>query len=105
MKIRKDDQVEVISGKDRGTRGRVLRVSRPNSMVLVEGVNLIKRHTRANPQKNVQGGIVEREAEIHVSNVMLVDPDTDKPTRVGSKVLEDGSRVRIAQRSGAVLDK
>ncbi len=105
MKIRKNDQVEVISGKDRGTRGRVLRVERPNSMVLVEGVNLIKRHTRANPQKNVQGGIVEREAAIHVSNVMLVDPDTDKPTRVGSKVLEDGSRVRVAQRSGAVLDK
>ena len=105
MKIRKDDQVEVISGKDRGTRGRVLRVSRPNSMVLVEGVNLVKRHTRANPQKNIQGGIVEREAEIHVSNVMLVDPDTDKPTRIGSKVLEDGSRVRIAKRSGAVLDK
>jgi large subunit ribosomal protein L24 len=105
MKIRKDDQVEVISGKDRGTRGRVLRVSRPNSMVLVEGVNVIKRHTKANPQKNIQGGIVEREAEIHVSNVMLVDPDSDKTTRIGSKVLEDGSRVRVARRSGAVLDK
>ncbi len=105
MKIRKNDQVEVISGKDRGTRGRVLRVSRSSSRVLVEGVNVIKRHTRANPQKNIQGGIVEREAEIHVSNVMLVDPDTDKPSRIGSKVLEDGSRVRIARRSGAVLDK
>jgi large subunit ribosomal protein L24 len=105
MNIRKNDQVEVISGKDRGTRGRVLRVSRANSTILVEGVNVIKRHTRANPQKNIQGGIVEREAEIHVSNVMLVDPDTDKPTRVGSKVLEDGSRVRVAKRSGAVLDK
>ena len=105
MKIRKDDQVEVISGKDRGTRGRVLRVSRPNSTVLVEGVNIVKRHTRANPQKNIQGGIVQREAMIHVSNVMLVDPDTDKPTRIGSKILEDGSRVRVAKRSGAVLDK
>lgn len=105
MKIRKNDQVEVISGKDRGSRGRVLRVSRRNSTVLVEGINMIKRHTRANPQKNVQGGIVEREAEIHVSNVMLVDPDSDKTTRIGSKVLEDGSRVRIARRSGAVLDK
>ena len=105
MKIRKNDQVEVISGKDRGTRGRVLRVSRPNSRVLVEGVNVIKRHTRANPQKNIQGGVVEREAEIHVSNVMLIDPDTDKPSRIGSKALEDGSRVRITRRSGAVLDK
>ena len=105
MKIRKDDQVVVISGKDKGTRGRVLRVSRPDSKVLVEGVNMVKRHTKANPQKNVQGGIVEREAEIHVSNVLLIDPDTDKATRIGSKVLEDGSRVRIAKRSGAVLDK
>lgn len=105
MKIRKNDQVEVISGKDRGTRGRVLKVARGRSMVLVEGVNKIKRHTRPNPQKNIQGGIVEREAEIHVSNVMLVDPDTDKPTRLGSKVLEDGTRVRITRRSGAVVDK
>jgi large subunit ribosomal protein L24 len=105
MKIRKNDTVVVISGKDRGTRGRVLQVSHPNSRVLVEGVNIIKRHTKANPQKNIQGGLVEREAMIHVSNVLILDPDTDKPSRIGSKILEDGSRVRISRRSGAVLDK
>jgi large subunit ribosomal protein L24 len=105
MKIRKNDTVVVISGKDRGARGRVLQVSRSASKVLVEGVAIIKRHTKANPQKNIQGGLVERESMIHVSNVMILDPDTDKPSRIGSKVLEDGSRVRISRRSGAVLDK
>ena len=105
MKIRKNDTVVVISGKDRGTRGRVLQVSHPTSKILVEGVSIIKRHTKANPQKNIQGGLVERESMIHISNVMILDPDTDKPSRIGSKVLEDGSRVRISRRSGAVLDK
>ncbi len=105
MKIRKNDTVAVISGKDRGARGRVLQVSLSTSRVLVEGVNMVKRHTRPNPQKNIQGGIVEREAMLHVSNVQIVDPDTDRPTRIGMKVLDDGSRVRIARRSGAVLDK
>ncbi len=105
MKIRKNDSVVVISGKDRGTRGRVLQVMPSTSRILVEGVNIIKRHTKANPQKNIQGGVVEREAMIHVSNVMIYDPDTEKPSRIGSKILQDGSRVRIARRSGAVLDK
>jgi len=73
--------------------------------VIVEGVNLIKRHTRPNPQKNIKGGIVEREAAIHASNVMLIDPDTNEPTRIGSKKLQDGSRVRIGRKSGAVVDK
>jgi large subunit ribosomal protein L24 len=73
--------------------------------VVVEGVNVIKRHTRPNPQKQVKGGIVEREAAIHVSNVMLVDPDSSKPTRVGRKTLDNGSRVRVSRRSGSVLDK
>ena len=72
---------------------------------MVEGVNLIKRHTRPNPQKNIKGGIVEREAAIHASNVMLVDPDTNEPTRIGKKVLSDGTRVRIGRKSGAVIDK
>ncbi len=75
------------------------------SRVVVEGVGLIKRHTRPNPQKNIKGGIVEREAPIHVSNVMLVDPDTNEPTRLGSKTLPDGRRVRISRKSGAVVDK
>ena len=73
--------------------------------MLVEGVQMVKRHTRPNPQKNVKGGILEKEAPIHLSCVMPVDPETKKPTRVGGRVLEDGSRVRVAVRSGAILDK
>jgi large subunit ribosomal protein L24 len=105
FQIRKNDQVVVRAGKDRGKRGRVLIVMPEKSRVVVEGVGLIKRHTRPNPQKNIKGGIVEREAPIHVSNVMLVDPDTNEPTRLGSKTLPDGTRVRISRKSGAVVDK
>ncbi len=105
MSIRKNDQVMVRAGKDRGKKGRVLSVIPDRNRVIVEGVNLIKRHTRPNPQKNIKGGIVEREASIHASNVMLLDPDTNEPTRVGKKVLADGSRVRIGRKSGAVVDK
>lgn len=105
FQIRKNDQVVVRAGKDRGKRGRVLSVLPEKNRVIVEGVNLIKRHTRPNPQKNIQGGIVEREGAIHASNVMLVDPETNAPTRLGSKTLPDGSRVRISRKSGAVVDK
>ena len=103
--IRKNDNVLVVTGKDRGKRGRVLQVLPERNRVVVEGVNIVKRHTRPNPQKNIKGGIVEREAAIHASNVMLVDPDTNEPTRVGKKVLSDGTRVRIGRKSGAVVDK
>ena len=103
--VRKNDEVIVIGGKDRGKRGRVLQVLPEKNRVLVEGVNMIKRHTRANPQKNVKGGIIEREAAIHASNVMPIDPDSGKPTRVGRKVLDDGRRVRISRRTGGVMDK
>src|SRR5262245_39769245 len=105
MSIRKNDQVVVRAGKDRGKKGRVLSVIPGRNRVIVEGVNLIKRHTRPNPQKNIKGGIVEREASIHASNVMLLDPESNEPTRVGTKVLADGSRVRIGRKSGAVVDK
>jgi large subunit ribosomal protein L24 len=105
MKIKKGDTVEVIAGKDAGKQGRVLRVDRDSQRVVVEGVNMIKRHTRPNPQKRVQGGIVEREAPIHHSNVMVVSPDSGKRTRVGTKVLDDGRRVRVAKVDGAILDR
>lgn len=105
FQIRKNDQVVVRAGKDRGKRGRVLSVLPEKNRVIVEGVNLIKRHTRPNPQKNIKGGIVEREGAIHASNVMLVDPETNAPTRLGSKTLPDGSRVRISRKSGVVVDK
>jgi large subunit ribosomal protein L24 len=103
--IRKNDTVVVRVGRDKGKRGRVLRVLPDKSRLFVEGVNLVKRHTRPNPQKNIKGGIVEREASIHVSNVMLVDPDTNEPTRIGYRFLSDGHKVRIGRRSGEVVDK
>ena len=103
--IRKNDMVAVRTGKDRGKRGRVIRVIADKSRVIVEGVNVIKRHTRPNPQKNIKGGIVEREASIHVSNVLLLDPDTNEPTRLGMKIMPDGHRVRISRKSGTVVDK
>ncbi len=102
-RIRKNDIVQVISGKDRGKRGRVLRVMPSRSLVLVEGINIQKRHTRPNPQRNVKGGILEKEGPIHASNVQLVDPQTDRPTRVGMRRLEDGTLVRVAKRCGTTL--
>ena len=105
MKIRKGDTVEVISGKDAGKRGRVLVADPGRQRVVVEGVNMIKRHTRPNPQKRIQGGIVEREAPIHVSNVMVVSPDSGRPTRVGYKILDDGRKVRVSKTDGAILDR
>jgi len=105
MKIKKGDNVEVIAGKDAGKKGRVLRIDRDRDRVVVEGVNMIKRHTRPNPQKKIQGGIVEREAALHVSNVMVVSPDSGRPTRVGYKILDDGRKVRVSKVDGAILDR
>ena len=98
-KIRTGDQVEVISGVHAGARGKVLRVWPDQNRALVEGVNVVKRHTRPN-QQNQQGGIIEKEAPLHVSKLMLIDPQTDERTRVRIERLDDGSRVRIAVKSG-----
>ena len=103
MKIRKGDRVKVIAGRSKGKVGDVLRVLPAESRVVVSGVNMIKRHTK--PNRNEQGGIVEREAAIHVSNVALIDPKSDKPTKVGFKFLEDGRKVRFARASGETLDR
>ncbi len=105
IRLRKNDLVEVISGRDAGKRGKVLVVLPGKGRVVVQGVNFIKRHTRPNPNRNIKGGIAEREAPIHVSNVMIVSPDDDKKTRIGSKLLPDGRKVRISRRGGEVLDK
>ena len=105
IRLRKGDLVEVIAGKDRGKRGRILKVLRERARVIVQGVGFIKRHTRPNPQRNIKGGIAEREAPIHVSNVMIVSPEDDRRTRIGARLLEDGSKARIARRGAAVLDK
>ena len=102
MKLRKGDEVRVVGGEDRGKTGKILKVFRDKNRVTVEGVNFIRRHTRPS-QSNPQGGIVEREAPVHASNVMVVDPRSGRPTRVGARVLEDGTRDRIARRSGEVL--
>lgn len=104
MRIRKDDEVIVISGKDKGKTGKVLATYPKKNSVVVEGVNFIKKHTRANPQKNIKGGVVERESALHVSNLMVIDPESSRPTRVSYKRLEDGRKVRVAKRSGAMLD-
>ncbi len=105
MKVRKGDMVEVITGKDRGKRGKVLRVDRSTNRAIVEGVAMIKRHTKPNPQRRVQGGIVEREAPLDMSNLMVVSPESGSRTRVGFKVLEDGRKVRYAKVDGAILDR
>ena len=104
IRLKKNDLVEVITGRDRGKRGKVLQVLPEKGRVVVQGVNFIKRHTRPNPQRNIKGGVAEREAAIHVSNVMVV-ADDDRRTRIGTKTLADGRKVRISRRTGEVLDK
>ncbi len=105
IRLKKNDLVEVIAGKDTGKRGRILKVLREKGRVIVQGVGFIKRHTRPNPQRNIKGGIAEREAPIHVSNVMIVSSDDDKRTRIGARTLADGRKVRVGRRGGEVLDK
>ena len=101
LSIKKNDQVLVTTGKDRGTRGRVLRVLADKGKAIVERVNMIKRHTRPNPNKGVQGGILEREAPIQVSNLKVICPECGKPSRMGRKRLEDGRGVRVCKQCDA----
>jgi len=101
-RIRKGDQVTVITGKSKGQKGEVSRVA--GDRVFVTNLNLVKRHTKPNPQANQPGGIIEREASIHISNVQLVNSATGKGERVGFKVLEDGRKVRVFRKSGEVVD-
>jgi large subunit ribosomal protein L24 len=108
IRIKADDEVIVIGGKDRGKRGKVLRVEPKLGRVFVEGLNIVKRHQRprqvAGAQRDEQvGGVIEKEGPIHISNVMLIDPKDDKPTRIGVEV-QEGKRMRVAKRSGTRLD-
>ncbi|ACJ32500.1 50S ribosomal protein L24 [Anoxybacillus sp. LAT_35] len=103
MHVKKGDKVQVISGKDKGKQGVILAAFPKKNRVLVEGVNIVKKHVKPS-QANPQGGIINQEAPIHVSNVMPLDPKTGLPTRVGYKVV-DGKKVRYAKRSGEILDK
>ena len=101
IKIKRNDQVEVIAGKDKGKRGRVLRVLAEKNRLLVEGVMMVKKHVKPNPQKNIKGGIAEQEATIHISNVMIVDAE-GKRTRVGARI-EGDKKVRVSKASGSVI--
>jgi large subunit ribosomal protein L24 len=103
--IRRNDTVIVTAGKDSGKRGRVLKVLPLKNRLVVEGVNMIKRHTRPNPQRNIKGGIVEREASLHASNVQLVCPECGKTTRIGHRILNDGRKIRVCRKCEGVVDK
>lgn len=103
LKIKKGDRVIVISGRDKGLKGDVLKVLRKENRAFVQGVNMIKRHQRAT--QTTGGGIIEKEAAIHISNLAHLDPDDDKATRVGYKFLDDGRKVRFAKRSGEIIDR
>ena len=103
--IRKNDNVLVVTGKDRGKRGRVLKVLPEKNRVIVEGVNIIKRHTKPNPGRQIKGGLVEREAPLHASNVQIVCPECGKATRIRRKILGDGRKVRICRKCEGVVDK
>ena len=104
-KLKADDTVIVISGKDKGRTGKILRVEPSKDRVYVEGVNIVKRHTRPNPARpNAQVGVIEREGPVHVSNVALLDPKDRKATRVGTRRTEDGKRMRVTKSSGTEID-
>lgn len=105
ISLRKGDNVRVMSGSDAGKSGRVLSINPRKNTVIVEHANIIKRHTRPNPSKNIKGGIVEREASINISNVMIVCSGCGKHSRIGRNVLPDGSKVRVCKRCGTTLDK
>ena len=103
-KIRKGDEVVVLAGRNRGQRGNVLSVHAGNDRIVVEGVNVVKRHTKPNPQQGTSGGIIEKEMPIHASNVALFNPITGKGDRVGARKLEDGRKVRFFKSTGEVVD-
>lgn len=103
LKIKKGDNVVVISGRDKGKRGEVLRVFPDENRVIVQGIHIARRHTR--PRFGEPGGIIDKELTIHVSNVAHIDPRSSQPTRVGYRILDDGRKVRVARRSGEVIDK
>ncbi len=101
FKVKKGDTVQILSGKNKGARGQILEVRKEKNRVLVQGVNMVKRHQKAT--QTTQGGIISKEASIHVSNVALIDPKSDKPTKVGYKIDKDGTKTRVARKSGATI--
>jgi large subunit ribosomal protein L24 len=105
FRVRRNDTVVVLSGKNKGRTGRVLRVFPSEGRAIVEGVNFVRKHTKANPQKNIKGGILERESPIDTSNLMIVCGECGKPSRVGHRIFDDGKKVRTCRRCNGILDK
>ena len=105
LHIKKADEVVVLAGKDRGKRGKVLRIAKGGERAVVENLNMLKRHTRPNPQQNLKGGVVERESPLRLSNLMVICRECSKPTRVGYKLLTDGQKVRICKKCEGTIDK
>lgn len=105
LHIKREDEVVVLAGKDRGKKGKVLRISAGGKRAVVENINMLKRHTRPNPQKNIQGGVVERESPIQLSNLMVICRECGKPTRVSYTWLSDGKKVRECKKCGGTIDK
>lgn len=105
LHIKKEDQVQVLAGRDKGKTGRVLRVFPARGRAIVENINVVRRHTRQNPQRNIQGGIVEREAPIHLSNLKVLCPECNAAVRVGVQYLSDGKKVRVCKSCDGTIDK
>lgn len=105
LHVKKDDEVLVLAGKDQGKRGKVLRVFPARNRAVVENINFIRRHTRPNPQRNIKGGIVEREAPVQLSKLMVVCRECSRPARVGFVILADGKKVRVCKKCGGTLDR
>ena len=105
IRLRKNDTVQVIAGRDAGKQGKILKVIPEKNRVIVQGVGFTKKHTRPNPQRNIKGGIAEREAPIHASNVQVVCGECGERTRIGSKTLGDGRKARVCRKCDGVLDK
>ncbi|MBI2838272.1 MAG: 50S ribosomal protein L24 [Acidobacteria bacterium] len=103
--IKKNDQVQVMAGKENGKRGKVLRILTKRGRAVVEGLNMVKKAQRANPGKNIKGGILEKESPIHISNLLPICPECQKPVRIGHRVLDDGSSVRICRKCHASMEK
>lgn len=105
LHIKKDDEVLILAGRDRGKRGKVLRMFPSRNRAVVENINMVRRHTRPNPQKNIKGGIVERESPVQLSNLMVVCRECSEPTRVGFNLLSDGKKVRVCRKCDGTVDK
>jgi len=103
--IRKNDTIQVTAGRDKNKQGRVLKLLTKRDRIVVEGVNMVKRAQRPNPSRNIKGGILEKESSMHISNVQLVCPECQKPTRIGHRVLDDGTRQRVCRRCKSSLEK